>query len=79
MSCIVEPSAWPMCSEPVTFGGGSVIEYGTVGLASSAWKNPFSIQNRIQRASTSEGSYCLESADVDVTRGRYHRNVARAR
>ena len=33
---MVEPSAWPMCSEPVTFGGGSVIEYGTVGLASSA-------------------------------------------
>jgi len=26
MSCIVEPSACPMCSEPVTFGGGSVIE-----------------------------------------------------
>jgi hypothetical protein len=36
MSCRVEPSACPMCSEPVTFGGGSVIEYGTVGLLSSA-------------------------------------------
>ena len=55
-----------MCSEPVTFGGGSVIEYGTVGLASSAWKNPFSSQNDSQRGSTSDGSYCFGSAVVVV-------------
>src|SRR6185295_7760065 len=67
MSCIVEPSAWPMCSDPVTFGGGSVIAYGTVGLVSSAWKKPFSSQNLSQRGSTSEGSYCFGSADDVVT------------
>ena len=38
MSCSVEPSAWPMCSDPVTLGGGSVIANGTLGLAASAWK-----------------------------------------
>ena len=70
MSCSVEPSACPMCSDPVTFGGGSVIGYGMIGLASSAWKKPFSIQNRSHRGSTSEGSYCLESADDVVTRRR---------
>ena len=57
-----------MWSDPVTFGGGSVIEYGTVGLASSAWKKLFSIQNLSHRGSTSEGSYCLGSADDVVTR-----------
>jgi len=56
-----------MCNEPVTFGGGNVIEYGTVGLVSSAWKNLFSFQNRNQRGSTSEGSYCLGRAVVVVT------------
>jgi hypothetical protein len=25
-SCIVQLSAWPMCSTPVTFGGGTAIE-----------------------------------------------------
>jgi hypothetical protein len=69
MSCIVDPNAWPMCNEPVTLGGGNVIEYGTMGLASLAWKNPFSIQNRIHRASTSDGSYCLGSAEL-FTRNR---------
>ena len=52
-----------MCSEPVTFGGGCVIAYGTVGLVSVAMKNPFSSQTRSQRGSTSEGSYCLDSAE----------------
>ena len=27
-SCRVMSSAWPMCSEPVTFGGGMTIENG---------------------------------------------------
>src|SRR5512140_1589999 len=71
MSCMVEPSAWPMCREPVTFGGGSVIEYGTVGLVSSAWKKPLSSQKLSHLGSTSLGSYCLDSADV-VTGARYH-------
>src|SRR5437773_1665652 len=68
MSCSDDPSACPMWSDPVTLGGGSVIEYGTVGLASSASKKPFSIQNLSHRGSTSDGSYCLGSADVVVTR-----------
>jgi hypothetical protein len=28
-SCSVLFSAWPMCSEPVTFGGGMTIEKGS--------------------------------------------------
>src|SRR5436853_5124640 len=68
MSCSVEPRPCPMCSEPVTFGGGSVIPYGTLGLVSSAWKYPLSSQNLSQRGSTSDGSYCLGSAvDADMT------------
>ena len=59
-----------MCKEPVTFGGGSVIEYGTFAAASSAWKKPFSSQYLSQRDSTSEGSYCFGSTDDVVTVGR---------
>ncbi len=29
-------SAWPMCSEPVTFGGGSAMQYGSPGASGSA-------------------------------------------
>jgi hypothetical protein len=33
----IEPfSAWPMCSAPVTFGGGTTITYGGLGDAGSA-------------------------------------------
>ena len=38
MSWSVEFSAWPMWSEPVTFGGGITIEKGTPPAFSSAWK-----------------------------------------
>jgi hypothetical protein len=35
---MVWSSAWPMCSEPVTFGGGMTIEKGGLALAGSAVK-----------------------------------------
>ena len=38
MSWMVTNSAWPMCSEPVTFGGGITIENGAFGACASAWK-----------------------------------------
>ena len=38
MSSMVVPSAWPMCSEPVTLGGGMTMENGALGAAASAWK-----------------------------------------
>ncbi len=38
MSSIVRPSACPMWSEPVTFGGGMTQENGAFGAAASAWK-----------------------------------------
>ncbi len=38
MSWMVPPRAWPMCSEPVTLGGGRVMAYGAIAAAASAWK-----------------------------------------
>ena len=38
MSSMVSPSACPMCSEPVTFGGGMTMANGALGAAASAWK-----------------------------------------
>ena len=38
-SCSVAVSAWPMCSEPVTLGGGITMEKaGRVRSCSSPWK-----------------------------------------
>ena len=36
MSSIVSPSACPMCSDPVTFGGGMTMANGALGAAASA-------------------------------------------
>ncbi len=36
MSSIVSPSAWPMCSDPVTLGGGMTIANGALGADASA-------------------------------------------
>ena len=34
----IEPfRAWPMCSAPVTFGGGTAITYVSPGASGSAW------------------------------------------
>ena len=40
MSCSVLFSAWPMCSEPVTFGGGMTIENGSAAGSSVGAKAP---------------------------------------
>jgi hypothetical protein len=56
MSCTVLPSACPMCSEPVTFGGGMTIENGALGAAASAWKYRRAVHSSYQRFSRVEGS-----------------------
>src|SRR5659263_643207 len=50
-------SACPMWREPVTFGGGMTIVYGSPGRDGSAWKEPAAIQAAYQRSSTDFGSY----------------------
>ena len=57
-SSSVQKSAWPMCSEPVTLGGGIGSTYvGRVSPgASLAAKTPWSSQYWYQRGSTSVGS-----------------------
>ena len=54
----IEPlSAWPMCSAPVTFGGGIAIEKFSCGEPSgSGWKRPDCSQRSNTRGSASEGS-----------------------
>ena len=49
-------SACPMWSEPVTFGGGRMMQYGGFPEVASARKTPASFHRAYQRASTSEGS-----------------------
>ena len=39
-SCSVLFSAWPMCSEPVTFGGGMTIENGSAAGSALGAKAP---------------------------------------
>ena len=55
-SCSVLVNAWPMCSEPVTLGGGITTQNGGLPEAGSARKKPCSSQNAYQRRSTSFGS-----------------------
>ena len=54
----IEPlSAWPMCSAPVTFGGGIAIEKFSSGEPSgSGWKSPDCSQRSNTRGSASAGS-----------------------
>ena len=49
-------SACPMCNEPVTLGGGRMMQYGGLLDVASARKQPAASQRRYQRASTSAGS-----------------------
>src|SRR5215831_2715356 len=51
-------SAWPMCRDPVTFGGGITMEYAGAGAAASAANRPRATQSSYRRASTSPGAYC---------------------
>ena len=56
-SWIVQFSAWPMCSAPVTFGGGIAIEKFSSALpAASGCTRPDSSQRARIRGSTSAGS-----------------------
>ena len=56
-SCIDPFSACPMCSTPVTFGGGIATEkLSSADPSASGWKYPPSIHSPKTRASTSEGS-----------------------
>src|SRR3954452_12093714 len=48
--------AWPMCSEPVTFGGGSTIENGGFPDEASAVKYPAATQRSYIGASSAAGS-----------------------
>src|SRR5580704_11947175 len=50
---------WPMCSEPVTFGGGMAIDQCGRGSFTSARKSFSSNQYVAQRSSISCGSYAL--------------------
>ena len=54
----MEPlSAWPMCSTPVTFGGGIAIEKFSSGApAGSGWKARTASQRSNTRGSASAGS-----------------------
>jgi hypothetical protein len=54
----IEPfSAWPMCSAPVTFGGGTAIEKFSLASPSGAgWLIPDSSQRCAIRGSASAGS-----------------------
>ena len=55
-SCRVRVKAWPMCSEPVTLGGGIMIAKRGLWDAGSAMKKPLFSQKGYQRDSTSRGS-----------------------
>ncbi len=55
-SWIVPFSAWPMCSSPVTLGGGTAITYGGRSDAGSAEKASAASHAANTRASTSPGS-----------------------
>ena len=54
MSIRVSWKAWPMCSEPVTFGGGSMTHQGRPSAAGA--KAPAASQRRAQSASSRFGS-----------------------
>ena len=58
-SCIVWLRAWPMCSMPVTFGGGITTEYGVPPSDGSAWKYPFFSHIGYHLASAAFASYLL--------------------
>src|SRR4030067_597050 len=61
MSCRVISSAWPICKDPVTFGGGMTMQYAGLSLFDSALKYSFSIQKSYHFFSISLGSYLFSS------------------
>ena len=49
-------SAWPTCSDPVTFGGGMTMVNGSLSEAASAVKYPFFTHRSYSSPSTSTGT-----------------------
>src|SRR5258708_19254105 len=64
-SISVWSSAWPMCRLPVTFGGGSTIEYAGLPLDASALKYPALTQPSYSCDSASPGSQDLGRASAE--------------
>src|SRR3954471_16661364 len=59
-------SAWPMCSTPVTLGGGTASEkFSSAVPSGSGWKMPLSSQRAITRGSTSWGSKRVRDSSSD--------------
>src|SRR5712692_3806460 len=61
MSISVWSSMWPMCSDPVTLGGGMTMEKRGPGALRSAWKMPVSTHHRDQCGSNCCGSYAFSN------------------
>src|SRR5579864_3818338 len=59
MSISVWSSMWPICSTPVTFGGGITTENTGPGALGSALNRASLTQNSAQRGSICCGSYAL--------------------
>src|SRR5712672_315109 len=64
-SISVWSSAWPMCRLPVTFGGGSTIEYAGLPLDGSALKYPALTQPSYSCDSAAPGSQDLGRASAE--------------
>jgi len=66
-------NAWPMCSVPVTLGGGNWTTYGWLSVpVSTCWpaaKYPRLSHSAYQRDSSSEGSKLFESSGVSPAMG----------
>lgn len=58
---MVAVSAWPRCSEPVTFGGGNTMQNGKLAESFSGAKYPRSIHSGYHFDSTSAGSYDFDN------------------
>src|SRR5947207_11218035 len=61
-SSTVSWSMWPMCSDPVTFGGGMTMTNAGLSDFASARKYPFDSHHWYQRLSTSRALYVLGSS-----------------
>src|SRR3954452_731372 len=67
VSCTEPLSAWPMCSTPVTFGGGTAMEkFSSAVPAGSGLKIPLSSHRAITRGSTSWGSKRVRDSSSDA-------------
>src|SRR3954471_23102955 len=68
VSCTEPLSAWPMCSAPVTFGGGPAIEkFSSAVPSGSGEKIPLSSPPAITRGWTSAGSKRVRDSSSDTS------------